>query len=345
MEEKLLYRYLSKYRTELMGVSILWVLWFHSNLELNFFPMNTVNRFFVFLKSIGYGGVDIFLLLSGMGVYNSLSKNDLSVYIKNRLKRIIPTWWIGYSVITLANIKLFSVSYSPIEIIGGMTLTGFLTQLPNQGNWYVSFIVLLYFVAPIFHSIYKDGKNKSLVCILLVILSLVITVPFWGNSRLIGISRIPIFVIGMYISANRDYLKLNFVSYMVFIVLLIVGSVILIKCLNCETQIRWDYALWWYPFILITPVLSLMLALVFDLVRNLKTVLWLFRICGTSSLEILIVSDFFIYNLGKIIGIDAQNRKFILATIILSIIMGVLLHTVINKMIDIFRNKMKIITY
>ncbi len=71
-----------------MGLAILWVVWFHSSVELNFFNISFFNKIFSFLKNIGYGGVDIFLLVSGMGIYNLLEKNDISKYIKNRIKRI-----------------------------------------------------------------------------------------------------------------------------------------------------------------------------------------------------------------------------------------------------------------
>lgn len=75
------YYYISKYRSELMGFSILWVVWFHSALYLNKFPIGFMAHLFEFLKSIGYGGVDIFLLVSGLGIYNSLKKHNIYIYI------------------------------------------------------------------------------------------------------------------------------------------------------------------------------------------------------------------------------------------------------------------------
>ena len=83
-KQKSLYYYLSAYRSELMGFAILWVVWFHSSMYVNFFPVSFLNSGFSFIKKIGYGGVDIFLLISGMGIYNSLEKNDISQYIKKQ---------------------------------------------------------------------------------------------------------------------------------------------------------------------------------------------------------------------------------------------------------------------
>ena len=49
---------LSTYRSELMGIATIWVMLFHFKANMNSAPMDL-------LSSIGYGGVDIFLFLSG----------------------------------------------------------------------------------------------------------------------------------------------------------------------------------------------------------------------------------------------------------------------------------------
>ena len=56
------YRVLSKYRFELMGIAMLWVMLFHSfDLDLGHVVLQAVRR-------MGFGGVDIFILLSAMGL-------------------------------------------------------------------------------------------------------------------------------------------------------------------------------------------------------------------------------------------------------------------------------------
>ena len=57
----------SKYRTECIGVGIFWVLLFHARLLT--LPVGN------FIKLIGYGGVDICLMMSGFGIYHSLSRS------------------------------------------------------------------------------------------------------------------------------------------------------------------------------------------------------------------------------------------------------------------------------
>lgn len=59
------YQVLSKYRTELMGLAIFWVMLFHAHdLDLGINLLNDI-------RGIGFGGVDIFILLSAMGLVMS----------------------------------------------------------------------------------------------------------------------------------------------------------------------------------------------------------------------------------------------------------------------------------
>ena len=73
---------LFKYRKFLMGFAALWILMTHEWQIVT----NETSFFFVtenFIKRIGFCGVDIFLLLSGMGLYYSLEKNPVSRFSLN----------------------------------------------------------------------------------------------------------------------------------------------------------------------------------------------------------------------------------------------------------------------
>lgn len=110
------YGLISKYRSELMGLSILWVVLFHSSIDLNFFPFSEI-------KSIGYGGVDIFLLVSGIGIYKSLEKNSISRFIKNRAKKIVPIWWTYLFLCVVLGSLFFKIHFSKMSILGYATFT------------------------------------------------------------------------------------------------------------------------------------------------------------------------------------------------------------------------------
>ena len=71
----------SKYRNAIMGIAALWVLFFHAWIPV--MPASTAGHFNLFgfieryLKAIGYCGVDIFLLVSGLGLTFAIKKGSL----------------------------------------------------------------------------------------------------------------------------------------------------------------------------------------------------------------------------------------------------------------------------
>ena len=80
-------------RGVLFGIATLWIMFFHSGL-LNFESVITSQKIIGiinFIKSMGNCGVDIFLALSGLGLYFSFSrKSKILDFYKKRLIRIIP---------------------------------------------------------------------------------------------------------------------------------------------------------------------------------------------------------------------------------------------------------------
>ena len=62
---------ISAYRTPIMGFSILWVMLYHIGLEYDY-PNFVISK----MMSLGYGGVDFFIFLSGFGLYYSYLKDN-----------------------------------------------------------------------------------------------------------------------------------------------------------------------------------------------------------------------------------------------------------------------------
>lgn len=77
---------ISKYRSPIMGMAIIWVVMFHYRLQA---PILSV------ISNYGYAGVDFFMFLSAFGLYYSMSKNDnVMMFYKKRFLRIFPTYFI-----------------------------------------------------------------------------------------------------------------------------------------------------------------------------------------------------------------------------------------------------------
>lgn len=89
MQTKYLFKLLSKYRTALMGIAAIWILIFHEWNRI-FDAIPVLGEMEHFIKRIGFCGVDIFLLLSGMGLTFSIKKSkNIGVFYVKRLKRIV----------------------------------------------------------------------------------------------------------------------------------------------------------------------------------------------------------------------------------------------------------------
>ena len=79
---------ISKFRLELMGFATIWVMLFHFRANMEIAPID-------WLSSVGYGGVDIFLYLSGFGLYYGYSKNEnRRIFYIRRFMRIYPIYLI-----------------------------------------------------------------------------------------------------------------------------------------------------------------------------------------------------------------------------------------------------------
>lgn len=330
------YYYLSRYRTEIMGFAILWVVWFHSEVYLTVFPISTINVFFDFAKRIGYCGVDIFLLVSGMGIYQSLQKNNISTYIKNRAKKILPVWWSYLALIVILGLVLFGeIPLSKLEALGFASFTGFWCGLSNQGNWYVYAIVLFYLISPVLASLIKESKNKKTMCLILIAVLCAISFAYFGKFELIVFSRLPIYIIGMYFSAKLKEVEMNKKRWICCLGIFVASIVILFFIVFKLTDFLWAYGLWWYPFIIIAPVMSLCLAWCFDKLQKIKFISFFFKTLGKASLEILLISDYLFANYKKI-GITATSELLTAIIVaVLSVILGILFHILIEKCKDI----------
>lgn len=94
---------ISKYREELFGISILMIMFFHfCGPHIEYYSSSVDGSFILTLERrfntyIGSIGVEIFVFLSGMGLYYSFSKNDdMRQFFKKRFKRIlIPYLYVG----------------------------------------------------------------------------------------------------------------------------------------------------------------------------------------------------------------------------------------------------------
>ena len=167
---------ISEARNVIFGIATLWIGLFHS-FELTLKPY-TDNKFlidaFKFFKGTGNVGVDMFLFLSGVGLFFSFTKDGkLLNFWKKRLMRVLPT-------ALLIGIVFFSIRY-----VEGRYQSGFPAYLKRisftyfyfRGErvfWFISLILVLYIAFPIFYKIIERFRLGGM----LGLVALVVAFPF-----------------------------------------------------------------------------------------------------------------------------------------------------------------------
>lgn len=194
---------LSKYKNEIYGFSILWIIIFHGIESKKFSLSKELVILEGFLKH-GNCGVEVFLFLSGICLYYSLRKkeNIKEFYVK-RIKRIfLPflcidgIYWF-YACIIKDN--------SILEFIKNITFYSFWSG-ENKMVWFIACIFPLYIIYPLlFKKILNNNKVNRLVhiiilCIITYILCYLFKQfdPRWYKQIEIALTRVPVFLLGCY---------------------------------------------------------------------------------------------------------------------------------------------------
>ena len=229
---------LSQYRTPLMGLAALMIVVCHA-------PSYGVEMPEAIAGLLGRGGlgVDIFLFLSGLGCWYSLSKGpSLGSWYSKRFMRIfvpyllmqIPFWlW-----------RLLDGTFSlPHELLVFSTI-GF--WLYHVGAWYVALLVPLYLLTPPLFRLLQNKYRGLIAILLVVVLVIVCMLPI---EQLSGVThevlsnlqwsfgRVPSFIIGMALAPLvKNDVKFNAV---LLIVLPLVVYVLIHEFIDKDTPSQW----------------------------------------------------------------------------------------------------------
>ena len=315
MEAKFIkYKDISTYRSELMGWSILWIMMLH-------FTFNQIAPL-GFIAQYGFAGVDIFLFVSGFGLFYSLDKDDNLVrFYRKRLLRLFPTYYffgfITNILLTHDDILTFLFRYSTIGFWIGR----------EYAEWFIPSIVLLYFLAPFIKKII-DKKWFVLICATIV--CLYITAYYFTNkeeildrSHFFLLYRIPAFVFGMLCAY---WLKQN-ISTKFFIFFLLIGIPFFIYFFPIHHQI---YNFKYFSLAFLLPFFVTIFIL---LSKYMKWSSPLLKKMGIASLEIYLTQGiFFTFVLnGTTSGYSDWHDTLSLLMIIASSFIGIVTHWLINK--------------
>ncbi len=290
------------------------------------------------IKELGYGGVDIFIFASGIGCFYSLNKNnDIKLFFKRRLAKIMPMWLLFLAIYFIYQNTVSTMTLR--EIFGNIFGIGFFANLKHQFNWYIGAMWACYLSAPLFFSfLTKTNTSKK---VLMIFALICISTLFFNQDVLLFWSRLPIFFIGMTaaeISTRKDYLTLK---QIIFILLtMISGAAILCVCYIFFADYLWNYGLHWYPFILITPGMTLTISLTADFLSKtkLKCFINFLSNLGNHTFSIYIshifVFEVYSYLCGK--NIIEKSTVNYLISVFAILIFAIILHFATKGIIKIY---------
>ena len=324
---------LTKYRSEIMGICIIWIMLFHSGIEA---PDSTLLRaiWYLFVSFGGGIGVDIFLICSGFGLRCSQLKNSASgkeehvlSFYKRRAERLLP----AYVIVAVLYYAILCKS------VGGIIYNVFFLNFFIDGKrdfWYILASIVLYLLFPLYgNAVKKIGYRFSAFQFIVfsVGFTLLILWLFPSLYKLweILLWRLPCFWIGCYFgdllfhNNNREF--------SVAIVGMTVAGLVLLCFFGLISA---PGAILRNEFTLLSPVIILAFCSVFEITKINDSGLYsVLSYLGTISLELYVIhvslGGYFAKQVGKWAGSFVVRLT---VYFVISILMAAVLHIVLDKL-------------
>ena len=331
---------ISRYRGELMGVAILFVILFHVGLPRE-------DAFFG-LKRMGNIGVDFFLFLSGMGLWFSWTKKpSLRHYYLRRFLRIYPTWLLIaclYYIPDYLNLELIGhrgQSTNILDLIGDISINWDFWLHDELTFWYIPAIMLFYIVSPFYMNLIIKHPTYRWLPILMIMWCVIVeyVVPIHeavGHLEIFW-SRVPIFFLGINIAATVKRKETIGVSF-----IWIIGVIFLITLTSCiflEQVKHGQFPLFIERMLYIPLTITAILLLSYLFSNTPKHINKVLKLFGTLSLEIYLIHAHFVLDY-----LERNNWSYwatFFATTAITLVLAWLLHTAIERIITPIEKKIK----
>lgn len=332
MKEMYNFNYISKKRNIILGIATLLVAYCHSTSLLveNLFSIQIINNILVFIREIGTIGVDIFLILSGVGLYYSFSKNkNLKQFYKKRAVRILPA-----AIIVAIIITMLKGGYG----VGKYLQRIFLLQFFIDGNldfWYFSFIIVLYFLYPLLHKMVEKYDYKFVIIFIIsIVLGNVLLMKYniyLYNRFEIATTRIPVFIMGIWIGKksyeewkiNAKWLLLFLAMFLIIILLLysrmFISKYIVVRFLYCPLAVS----------------IVVILSCVYTIFEKNSLLTRFFIWLGTYSMEIYLLYEYLVKNYYYLFNYkDPYNISYYICMFVVTLILATVLRRFCDELTD-----------
>lgn len=325
------YQRLSRTRSELMGSAILWVMLFHAyGLTFQFKLLNL-------FRQIGHFGVDIFILLSAMGIYVSMSRtyvqgggDSIIRFYVRRLIRILPAFWLVVGAYSLFLVQKGRIGWG--TLLWNLSTLYYWFHIPDTFNWYIPALLAFYLMAPFYVKLFRrcpDNRKAVLTAV-----SAPVSYALYRIVVHIGLSffacRLPAFAMGIllghYLVSQQPFTRRHAavwgaISLAGFLVLLLymAGAVFFSPSYLVAAQL--------VPF-------CLLLALVLEKLPN-----WIrafLRLLGECSLEIYLFNVIVAREIDLLLpclDLGPRHRFYYVVVYSANLLLGIGLHELLARLI------------
>jgi len=324
---------LSRWRGELMGLAMIFVMLFHVWMPKSN-PMYGLVR-------CGNVGVDIFLMLSGIGLWFSWSKNpNLKRFFKRRFLRVYPAWLLIASLHYIPQyISSGGNGYSPdvpnlvLNVLVGWSFW----RVDDLTFWYVPAIMVMYAFAPFYMTLIRKWPVYRWIAVVAIVFAVMVQYYPPVHSAVghleIFFSRIPIFLIGMNMGTWVKERKRLDGSALWLVLLLFAMS--LAMCIEFEQHWRGHFPLFLERMIYIPLTVCGSLTLT-QLLRKMPSAAVRFlRFVGTISLELYLIHIQFV-----LVYIRPYKLGYCLTTLLM-ILISLPLAWILYKAVELLEQKIK----
>lgn len=177
----------------------------------------------IFIRTICYIGVDMFFFLTAYSIGKGNVK-DLKKFLINRFVKIYVLYILFSIIACIYN------NWSFQELL--LTISGIQLFIKGGGTflWFIPAVMLVYILLPIYTKYLK--KYKILVWIIWLVFTIIVSYFTDYKAIFIFTNRIPVILIGNYLSETNFFDKINNKIYTVMTLLLLIFGVIILYNFN-----------------------------------------------------------------------------------------------------------------
>lgn len=190
-----------------MGLEILLIIFFHFVEDCKVYNVRYggfIRYFYEFIRS---SGVDVFLVLSGLGLYYSWRKNqNYKLFLEKRFARIMIPYLL-VAILAWGWRDLFVDRVGIIQFVKDVSFISLFTQ-GTKWFWYIFMMAICYLLFPIIYNWIDKSKNDKICGLKVCCVFLISTIFAWGLRTVwydmykninILIYRFPMFIFGCWI--------------------------------------------------------------------------------------------------------------------------------------------------